>query len=381
MITLSQVKWNKYRNFEGPVFVGNMPVPGASQTSPFHAKVLAITAAAEGGGFNATQMWDRGLLSVGAIQFIDAGTFNVCNLLGEVADKCGLHLLLEKLQPALDMCNATFSKGSDGKWRFVHNGVRVTTTAAQKMLYFGDVSGNALGTFTDAKRLRVKTWVVCMANVWDIPGSTDVQMEFTLRNLKSGFVWGNLRSELFTPNVSEEGYVGATKAMLLAYAVNAPAVVVKMYDAARNNGKEKLSAEWCLHVLRHVIVNGGIDVWKSRWGTKLPYIEAAFGVKFPSYNQLISGTWTITKPAPPPEPVVEPEPIVEEPAPAPVEPEPVLEPEPNLEPQPEPTPDPEPVPEPGPAPLVVPQTPHWVTIVLTFVKVLIEVLARALGKR
>lgn len=376
MITLSQVKWTKYRNFEGPVFVGNMPVPGANVQSPFHAKVLAITAAAEGGGFNATQMWDSGLLSVGAIQFIDAGTFNVCNLLGEVADKCGLHLLLEKLQPALDMCNATFAKGDDGKWRFSQNGVRVTTTAAQKMLYFGDMSGNTLGTFTDAKRLRVKTWVVCMANVWDIPGATDVQMEFTLRNLKSGFVWGTLRSELFAPNVSEEGYVGATKAMLLAYAVNAPAVVVKMYDAARNNGKTKFSAEWCLQVLRHVVMNGGIDVWKSRWGAKLPYIEAAFGVKFPTYAQLASGTWTITVPiVPTPEPASEPEPesdpVVEESEPAPVEPEPT----------PEPTPKPEPVPEPVPAPLVVPQAPQWVTIVLSFVKVLIEVLARALGKR
>lgn len=367
MISLSQVKWTKYRNFEGPVFVGNMSVPGANVASPFHAKVLAITAAAEGGGFNATQMWDSGLLSVGAIQFIDAGTFNVCNMLGEVADKCGLHLLLEKLQPALDMCNATFSKGDDGKWRFSQNGVRVTTTAAQKMLYFGDMSGNTLGSFTDAKRLRVKTWVVCMANVWDIPGATDVQMEFTLRNLKSGFVWGTLRSELFAPGVSEDGYVGATKAMLLAYAVNAPAVVVKMYDAARNNGKTKFSPEWCLHVLRHVVMNGGIDVWRSRWGAKLPYIEAAFNVKFPTYTQLAAGVWSIVEPAPTPEP----EPVVEETQPEP-EPTPV---------EPEPAPEPPPAPEPEPAPLVVPQTPQWVTIVLSFVKVLIEVLARALGKR
>ena len=369
MITLSQVKWTNYRNFEGPVFVGNMPVPGASLDSPFHAKVLAITAAAEGGGFNATQMWDSGLLSVGAIQFIDAGTFNVCNMLGEVADKCGLHLLLEKLKPALDMCNAMFFKTPEGKWRFSHNGVTVNSAAAQKMLYFGDVAGNTKGTFNDAKRLRAKTWVVCMANVWDIPGATDVQMEFTLRNLKSGFVWGTLRSELFSEGVSEDGYVGATKAMLLAYAVNAPAVVVKMYDAARNNGKQKFSPEWCLEVLRHVVVNGNIDVWKSRWGAKLPYIEAAFGVKFPKYADLVNRAWTI---APPPEPAPIPEPQPE-PEPTPVEPEPLPEPEPA------PTPDPE------PAPLVVPPTPEGLpivlNIVLAFVKVLVEVLGRVLGRR
>jgi len=376
MIELSQVRWTKYRSFEGPVFVGNMPVPGAGLDAPFHAKVLAITAAAEGGGFNATQMWDSGLLSVGAIQFIDAGTFNVCNMLGEVADKCGAHAVIEKLRPALDMCNAMFFKTPEGKWRFSHNGVTVSTAAAQKMLYFGDLEGNKLGSYNDAKRLRVKTWVVCMANVWDIPGATDVQMDFTLRNLKSGFVWGTLKSELFAAGVSEDGYLGATKAMLLAYAVNAPAVVVKMYDAARNNGKEKFSPEWCLEVLRYVVVNGNIDVWRSRWGAKLKYIEAAFGVKFPSYAQLVQRMWKIEPPlTPEPEPVPEPEP---EPIPEPTPtPEPV-EPEPTPEPEPEPTPvDP---PEPNPAP-IVPSDGGLLNVVLTFVKVLIEIFARAFGKR
>lgn len=374
MISITQVKWNKYHNFEGPVFAGNMPVPSAGRDAPFHAKVLAITAAAEGGGFNATQMWDSGLLSVGAIQFIDAGSFNVCNMLGEVAERCGLDILLDRLKPALDMCNATFAKGADGKWRFRLNGVVVNTAALQKQLYFGDAHGNALGSYTDAKRLLTKTWVVCMANVWDIPGATDVQMEFTLRNLKSGFVWGNLKSELFAPGVSDDGYLGATKAMLLAYAVNAPAVVVKMYDSGKSNGKEKFSAAWCLELLRHVVMNGGIDVWKARWGAKLPYIEKAFGVKFPNYAQLSARSWTVAEPAPlpPPAPVVV------------VEPEPLPEPKPI--PQPEPVP-PEPV---EPAPVPAPPTPAPIVPVakgnqyvkmfelfIAFVKMLIDAFKRA----
>ena len=373
MIDVSQVRWTKYRTFEGPVFVGNMPVPSASRSSPFHAKVLAITAAAEGGGFNATQMWDSGLLSVGAIQFIDAGTFNVCNMLGEVADKCGIHLVNQKLQPALDMCNAVFFKNAEGRWRFSHNGATVNTTAAQKMLYFGDASANTLGSYDDKKRLRVKTWVACMANVWDIPGATDVQMEFTLRNLKSGFVWGNLKSELFADGVSEDGYLGVTKAMLLAYAVNAPAVVVKMYDVAKSNGKEKFSPEWCLEVLRHVVVNGNIDVWKARWGVKLPFVKKAFGVTLPTYAQLVARAWDssslIVDPTDPPTP-----------APAPPSPSPTSEPiptPPEPEPKPLPTPRPEPVP---PTPLVVPPSGAF-AILVQLVKMMMEVIARVLGKR
>jgi dihydrofolate reductase len=76
-------------------------------------------------------------------------------------------------------------------------------------------------------------------------------------------VWGNLKSELFAPGVSDDGYLGATKAMLLAYAVNAPAVVVKMYDSGKSNGKEKFSAAWCLELLRHVVTNGGIDLTEN----------------------------------------------------------------------------------------------------------------------
>ncbi len=370
MIQLSQVRWNTYHNFEGPVFAGNLPVPTAGRDDPFHAKVLSITAAAEGGGFNATQMWDSGLLSVGAIQFIDAGSFNVCNLLGEVAERCGAHLVQEKLRPALDMCDAMFFRAGDGKWRFSHKGATVNTNAAQKLLYFGDASGNKLGSYTDAKRLRVKTWVVCMANVWDIPGSTDVQTEFTLRNLKNGFVWGNLKAELFAEGVGEDGYVGATKAMLLAYAVNAPAVVVKMYDSGKANGKAKFSPEWCLELLRHVVLNGGIDVWKSRWGAKLPFVEKAFGVKLPTYAQLAARSWAVSEPPPRPAPVV-------------VAPEPVIEPESIPEPEPAPVEPvaPPPSPEPPPAPIVVAPTANGYARMfeafMAFVKMLLDAFARA----
>jgi hypothetical protein len=377
LISINDVKWSRYKVFEGPVFIGNMPVPSAGRDAPFHAKVLAVTAAAEGGGFNAVQMWDSGLLSVGAIQFIDAGSFNVCNMLGEVAERCGLDILLDKLKPALDMCNATFAKGADGKWRFYLDNIVVNTAALQKQLYFGDTHGNALGSYTDVKRLRTKTWVVCMANVWDIPGATDVQMEFTLRNLKNGFVWGNLKNELFSPGVSDDGYLGATKAMLLAYAVNAPAVVVKMYDSGKSNGKDKFSAAWCLELLRHVVVNGGIDVWKARWGAKLLHIEKSFGVKFPSYTQLIARSWTVAEPTPLPLP--QPTPVVESDL--------LPEPEPKPIPQPEPVP-PESFESAAPAPIsptltrVVPtvkenQYVKMFEFFIAFIKMLIDAFKRA----
>lgn len=370
MITLSSVKWNIYHGWEGPVFPGNMPVPKAGIDAPFHNKVLAVTAAAEGGGFNAVQLWDSGLCSVGAIQFIDAGSFNVCNMLGEVAERCGLDKVLETLKPALDLSGAMFFKIPDGKWRFSLNGATVNTAALQRKLYFGDAQGNTAGTYTDAKRLLTKTWVVCMANVWDIPGATDVQSDFTLRNLKTGFTWGNLKADLFSKDDGsmDHGYLGATRAMLLAYAVNAPAVVVKRYDVARSNAREPLSAAWCLEVLRGVVIDAGIDVWKARWAAKLPLVEAAFGVKLPSYAQLAARSWVIDEPPPP----ATPDPVEPDPAPAP----------PTVDP-PEPEPQPEPAPKPEPAPLAV-ESKGWASVlsmVFAFARVIMEVAARAFGKR
>ncbi len=371
MITQSHLRWNVYHGWEGPVFPGNMPVPAANLDSSFHSKVLAITAAAEGGGFNAVQLWDSGLLSVGAIQFIDSGSWNVCNMLGEVAEACGVEQVIAMLKPALDICDASFSKLSDGKWRFSLKGQVVNTTALQKLLYFGDAQGNTKGSYNEAKRTRVKTWAVCMANVWDIPGSTDVQSDFTLRKLKDGFTWGSLRTDLFNgASEMDDGWLGATRAMLLAYAVNAPAIVVKRYDVARHNNKEKFSREWCLEVLHDVVINSGIDVWRNRWPAKLPFVEKAFGVKLPSYAQLATKTWSLEAPKPP----------RPEPKPATVEPEisvgPIVHPVPDTIMS---TP-----PEDPPHFPVVAAASGWIAVfevLFGFIKIMFEIMSKAFVKR
>lgn len=303
MISAGKISWVIYKNFEGPKFVGSRKVPVAGLDASFHAKVLTITSAAEGGGFDATQMYDSGLCSIGAIQFIDASTYQASNLLGAVAEACGLEPLVEKLKPALDMANATFGKTPAGKWRFSLNGKVVDSAAAQKTLYFGDANGNAKGTFTPRKKELAQTWAACLADVWSLPGSTEAQTKFTIKSLQNDFTWGTLKSELFGKGTSDSGWVGATKALLLSFAVNAPAIVVKRYDVARSSSDHaKFSPEWCLDVLRSVAVEGKVDSWQTRWNTKSSYVEKCFGVVLPTYRQLVDETWpTPTQPKTPTE--------------------------------------------------------------------------------
>ena len=361
MTAVSQIGWSRYHNQEGPFFGGDfkqLKVPAADRGDSFAKKVLAITAAAEGGSWSSINMYDSGLVSVGAMQFIDvAPQFGVCDMLGEVAERCGVFELNQALEPAMAGRNIMFFKTGSGKWRFSLSGKTVDSLALQKELYFGDAGGNTFGSFTDAKRLIAKTWAACMANVWYIPGAVEAQSDYCLRRLMSDFTWGNLRAELFNQNVDGDGWVGATRAMLLAYAVNAPAVVVKRYDVARGNRHAKLSPEWCLEVLRGVVVDGGIDVWRARWGAKIPLVERAFGVKLPTYAQLVARAWNGLPPPLPPPPAPEPLPLPEPPV--------VVE-------------DAAPPPEPN---IVVRQNGGIVELVMTFVKLIVEVIARALGKR
>jgi len=289
---LSQIGWGTYRSFEGPMYIGNIKVPMASYESTFAQKVLSITAAAEGGHYNAINCYDAGLVSVGAIQFIDAGQFNVCNMIGKVADYCGLEKINEIFDPVFKLTNAKFIKINPTSWRFYHpqHGI-ISTANQQKLLYFGDSNGNAKGTFDDKKKTLAKTWAMCFANVWTIPGSIEIQTDFTKEKLMSGFVWGNLKTELFSGTQEDTGIVGATRALILAYAVNSPAVVVKQYDIGKKNSHEKFSEQWCYEVLREIVVGGGVDVWKARWSAKKPYVDTMFHVSLPTYNELLNRTW------------------------------------------------------------------------------------------
>lgn len=374
MISVAQIGWSRYHNQEGPFFGGDfkeLKVPPAERGDSFAKKVLAITAAAEGGSWSSINMYDSGLVSVGAMQFIDvAPQFGVSDMLGEVAEKCGIAALNEVLAPAMSPRGAMFFKTVAGKWRFSLGGKTVDSVALQRELYFGDANGNAFGSFNEQKKQIAKTWAACLANVWYIPGAVEVQSDYCLRRLMNDFTWGSLRSELFNSNVDGDGWVGATRAMLLAYAVNAPAVVVKRYESAKNNGRTKFSPEWCLEVLRGVVVDGGIDVWKARWPAKMPLVERAFGVKLPTYAQLSARAWAANQPTPSPDPT----PIVEDVTPTPA---PVPVPEPS-----QPTPDPAPLePPPPPEPkIVVRPNGGLVELIVSFVKLIAEALSRALGR-
>jgi hypothetical protein len=373
-VSIAQIGWSHYHNNEGPFFGGVVKVLEAPRTVSFAERVLSLTASAEGGHYDAINMYDAGFVSVGAIQFIDVGSFQVTDMLGAVADALGADYINAVLKPALDLTNTTFEKvGNAWRFSFKGTGTVVNTRDTQKLLYFGDANGNALGSYNDAKRLIAKTWAACLANVWSDPRAVAVQCDFTLPRLTNGFVWAELKQDLFTGDQPEDGWIGAVRAMLLSFAVNAPSIVVRRYAACRSNGNQFGSPEWCLAVLRGVVIGAGIDVWPARWVAERSLVKRMFGVTLPTYVQLTSGVWDPPQPAdgmplpvPTPDPEPEPEPI---PEPEPVPPEPV----------PDPIQPPQPDPGPLPAPIVAPASGAF-AILVQLVKMMMEVIARVFGK-
>jgi hypothetical protein len=378
-VDISQIGWSRYHDREGCFFGGSVKVAVAERTASFAERVLSLTSAAEGGHWNSINMYDAGLVSVGAIQFIDVGSFQVTDMLGAVADELGDTYIQSVLKPALDLCGARFVKIAPGMWRFSLGDVIVNDRNLQNKLYFGDSVGNMLGSYDDAKRLRAKTWAACLASVWLDPRAVAVQSKFTLPRLISGFVWAELKRDLYTGDQPEDGWLGALRAMLLSFAVNAPAVVVKRYAACRSNGSTFGTPEWCLAVLRGVVIGAGIDVWPARWVAERDLVKKMFGVVVPTYAQLTSGVWDPPGPADespvPPPPAPEPEPVSPEPDPSPPDPDPV-------QPEPDPVPGPPlPEPMPEPSPIIVPAASGAFAVLVQLVKIMLEVIARVLGNR
>lgn len=332
---------------------------------------MAVVTAAEGGHYDAINMYDAGIVSVGLIQWINAGQHSVDAMLGRVATDCGIDKVLGPLKPALELSKATFKKTPAGTWRFHDaNGVPVETNAQQRALFF--LGCGPKGSWNANAKLHAKVWAAAFANIWVDPGARKAQVDYTVPRLK-GFLFSNLQKELYDGN-PDTGWYGAIRAAIISYGVNLPSPTAKLYNAFIASTKlKKWSSDWCIALLQHVTFQSKQHHWLLRYNSIRPVLEKLWGVKLPKTTRELSvwkptgadvpATLTeTTKPVPPPEPK-KPEPppvVIPEPEPEPIVVEPVQPVEP--EPQPEPQPVPPPSPPPGPIVPVSGVTPAWRTL-------------------
>lgn len=278
-ITPDNIKWSSYKDREGPFFPGvyeyELP-PSASEEE----EILAVVCAAEGGHYDAINMYDRGIVSVGLIQWIESGQHGVSNLLGHVATVCGDAVVTNALKPALDHTNSSFKKTKDGTWRFHNsNGDAIESPEGLENLFLG--CDGKKGSWTPQAITRAKLWAAALANVWYVGGARAAQDSYTCKRIKS-FVLSKARGLLYDPSVVETPWVNALRAAYVSYAVNLPSMAEKhLILAAQNAGHTKWSENWCLFVIKQLTFGPNIGIYKHRYNSIRPIVEKIWGVKLP----------------------------------------------------------------------------------------------------
>ena len=88
MIKEEDIDWGDYKTFEGPFFKGTLryslpPIPNEDD------RRLRVLTATEGGAYDAINMYDRCVVSVGLIQWCEGRYHLVSKLLGAISDELG----------------------------------------------------------------------------------------------------------------------------------------------------------------------------------------------------------------------------------------------------------------------------------------------------
>lgn len=274
---MANQKWVSFRNREGPVAHGvhEYSLPDAPTERDIY---VAAAVACEHGSYDDVNMYDRGIVSMGLFQWIEAGYGGVSTLLGLLCAS-GLADHVQKcLEPALNASNAKFVRGTT-KWQFYQNGKPVDTLDGQKLLFLG--CEGSIGTWTPEARGRAVTWAKCLASIWDDPRAREVQRKFANERVMQ-YVFKTAKVTLFAPEAPKTPMANALRAVYIALAINAPGTADSIIkEAVRANRLVEWSDEWCTSMLRALATTKLLPNFAKRYETARAVAERAYGVQLP----------------------------------------------------------------------------------------------------
>jgi hypothetical protein len=275
----SLIKWGTYQLYEGPYYRGTHAyvVPEAHDELDVW---LAVITATEGGRYDAINMYDRMIISVGIIQWGEASQYSVTSLLAAIADRCGEKVVLDALQPAMSKCNVSFKKNSSGRWRFFFNDFRgeVDTVDKQRQMFLG-CSGQK-GSWGAYSKDLAFTWVSCVVDALTTECAKKVQAEFTKNRLR-GFYTADARKILLEDKTDNE-YANMLRAAYVSFAANLPAIASKyLVEAAQSSKYAKWSRDWCIDILSNLTFGPNIGIYPMRYNLIRPVLEKYYGVDLP----------------------------------------------------------------------------------------------------
>lgn len=312
MVGISQLGWGKYGGYEGPYFKGSIPYKLPDNPTEDDRRVRVVTST-EGGAYDAINMYDKCIVSVGLIQWCEAQYYLTSRLLHEICNTIGPAKVLLALKPAFDLYNADFKPNVQKQWRFHFNDARgeVNTLQKQQDLFLG--CNGKEGMWTPEARGRAQLWAACLTNVWSDPLAQRVQVKYTAQRLM-GFVLKDAKQALWD-GTADVGWTGALRAAYLSFAANntvkANDSVIKAMASLKS---PKWSAAWCTGVLKQLTFGPGVAIYGERYNKIRPWLEQLWtGVTLPKTADELKA-WTepvlvipvpkqpATSPPPPDEP-------------------------------------------------------------------------------
>lgn len=276
MISADRIGWAKYSQWEGPFFRGVQTWKEPAEPTE-NDRWLTVITATEGGTWDAVNMYDSCIVTVGLIQWCERGMFGVSDMLGAV----------RRVAPeALDVLPCPFTRA--GAFRFVHpDGGLVDTEARMREIYLGgqcnpetstDLLGRA-GTWTADQKAYARTWAASFANVFANEGARLAQRDYTIARLM-GFFTGRAKRILW--DGSEGPVQRMMRAAYLSFAANMPAWAdASLARVAEAPGPPKWSDEWCRKVLDTLTFDRKVAIYPHRYNRIRPFLERLYGVELP----------------------------------------------------------------------------------------------------
>lgn len=278
-VTTDDIKWGEYDVYEGPYYLGHQRYTLPDNPTHEQRLIEAITAT-EGKTFDAVNMYDSCIVSVGLIQWCERFQL-VSKLLDEVVKAAGIEVVMAAINSGLQQSGGTYHKNQYGRYRFFNKNGREVRLKYMREFFLG-CSGHQ-GDWTPEAKEYAKTWCACFANVWKGEKARQAQVAYTARRLMN-FIMKDAKKILFSDKSDAmwQGWSGAAKTAFVTFAANNPAIAeAQLKVAVRSSKSEKWSPDWCVHLIKTLVFGPKISIYPARYDKIRPVLERQFGIVLP----------------------------------------------------------------------------------------------------
>lgn len=279
----SDIAWSSYLQYEGPFFLGWKPYV-APQNPSFLEKVMQVICATEGGRYDAINMYDSCVVTVGISQLcLNAHVLEP--MLGEChkADPKSLTDALSALPHPV-----SFGQNAAGQWRFSDSSGEIATRAQMNTAFLGGSSG-LKGQWTDVQKDFARRVAAGFANLWDVPAFCQAQLAWSTAALPR-YLMPSARSSI-NANPDQTGWPGALKAAVMSYSANIPLTTANLLAKATSDPAWATASDQdkFTMAMHQVVLGSGIAIWPIRYRAIQPVIQRLWGVPVPTLDELVNG--------------------------------------------------------------------------------------------